>query len=195
MLPTGYLKTVIYMAEGRAFNGGLADRLRGIVSVYKLCKELNIAFKIHFTSPFVLKDYLLPNSYDWSILPDEICYNWNQARPCFIYTAGNSIKRQTFWAKHFFKERYKQIHVYTNMVIADKEYGGLFRELFKPTDKLESLVNYNRKQIRATGGGEDSLLSLSDFCNCWVISLNLKAIFWYCRIMKKRHSYINASIV
>jgi hypothetical protein len=153
ILPADYPKTVIYMADGRAFSGGLADRFRGIVSTYKLCKALNIAFKIHFISPFVLKDFLLPNNYDWSISPGEICYNWKQTKPCFIYTANNSMKRQTFWARHFFKARCKQIHVYTNMVIAEKEYGGLFWELFRPTPKLERLVDYNRKRITPNGGG------------------------------------------
>jgi hypothetical protein len=63
------------------------------------------------------------------------------------------MKRQTFWARFFFKERYKQIHVYTNMVIADKEYGCLFQELFKPTQDLEILADYNRKQITTDGWG------------------------------------------
>jgi hypothetical protein len=153
VLPAGYPKTVVYMADGRAFSGGLADRLRGIVSTYKLCKELNIAFKIHFTSPFFLKDFLLSAGYDWHISPGEICYNWKQARPCFIYTGNNSMERQAFWARHFFRERYKQVHVYTNMVIADKEYGGLFRELFRPTPDLETLVDYHRGQIKVMDGG------------------------------------------
>jgi hypothetical protein len=153
MLPADYPKTVIYMADGRAFNGGLADRLRGIASAYILCKELNIPFKIHFTSPFVLKDFLLPNVYDWSIFPDEICYNRKQARPCFIYTASFTAKQQTFWIKHFFKEKYKQIHVYTNAVIAEKEYGNLFRELFKPVATLESLIQYNLNRIILRNGG------------------------------------------
>lgn len=161
MLPTDYPKTVIYMADGRAFSGGLADRLRGIVSAYKLCKELNIAFKIHFISPFVLKDFLQPNSYDWSILPSEICYNPKQAKPCFIYTAGSSftVKQQMFWAKNFFKKNHKQIHVYTNMIIAGKEYGSLFYELFKPVFALESLIRYNLNHINSVlecktyGGG------------------------------------------
>jgi hypothetical protein len=51
-------------------------------------------------------------------------------------------------------EKYKQIHVYTNAVIAEKEYGDLFRELFKPVAALESLVQYNLNRIVSiTGGG------------------------------------------
>jgi hypothetical protein len=134
------------MADGRIICGGLSDRLRGIVSVYKLCKQLNLAFKINFTSPFNLNEYLLPNIYNWSILPDQICYNPKYTRPCFVWAYGKcprNIKQQTFWAKRFLKEYYKQIHIYTNMLIAEKEYSYLFKELFRPAPELERLIDYN----------------------------------------------------
>ena len=35
-------KTVICIYDGKIKNGGLADRLRGIVSVYSICKENKI---------------------------------------------------------------------------------------------------------------------------------------------------------
>jgi hypothetical protein len=141
------------MADGRIICGGLSDRLRGIVSVYKLCKQLNLAFKINFTSPFNLNEYLQPNTYDWGISPDEICYNPKYARLCFVWDYGNyprSIKQQTFWAKRFFRENYKQIHIYTNMLTAENEYGVLFKELFRPVTELENLIEHN---IRILGGG------------------------------------------
>ena len=159
-LPRDYTKTAVYMADGRVICGGLSDRLRGIVSVYKLCKQLNLAFKINFTSPFNLNEYLLPNIYDWSILPDEICYNTRYARPCFVGDYGNypdNIKQQTFWAKHFLKENYRQIHIYTNMIIAEKEYGMLFKELFKPVPELKELINYNVDIL----GGDGAFISVA----------------------------------
>jgi hypothetical protein len=161
LLPHDYTKTVIYMADGRIICGGLSDRLRGIVSVYKLCKELNLTFKINFISPFNLNEYLLPNTYNWSILPDEICYNRKQARPCFIWDHGNypltDIKKQEFWTKYFLNESHKQIHVYTNMLIAEKEYGMLFRELFKPTPELETLIDSNVRLL----GGKEAFISVA----------------------------------
>ena len=39
-------KRVICIYDGKIRNGGLADRLRGIVSVYEVCKEQNLDFKI-----------------------------------------------------------------------------------------------------------------------------------------------------
>jgi hypothetical protein len=154
LMPRDYPKTAVYMADGRCVLGGLSDRLRGIVSVYKFCKELNIAFKINFTNPFNLSDYLLPNIYDWHISPDEICYNEKQARPCFISDYGDfpsNIKSQTFWAKRFLREKFKQIHIYTNMLTAEKEYAALFHELFKPTPELRELIDYNVMKLGGTG--------------------------------------------
>jgi hypothetical protein len=141
------------MADGRTIVGGLSARLHGIVSAYKLCKELNIAFKINFTSPFNLNEYLLPNIYDWYISPDEICYNKKYAKPCFIaVTYSRNINDQIFWTKYFFKENYKQIHIYADTSFAEKEYGLLFRELFKPSVELINLIDYNVKMLGGGGG-------------------------------------------
>jgi hypothetical protein len=159
-LPDNYPKTVIYMADGRILVGGLSDRLNGMVSVYKLCKELNIRFKINFTSPFNLKDFLLPNVYDWSILPEEICYNSKQSMPRGIFTRPDCFhdnEAQEFWAKKFFCEDYKQIHIYTSMVTGKDEYGLLFHELFKPAIELENLIDYNLKRL----GGKGMFISVA----------------------------------
>jgi hypothetical protein len=160
LLSPDYPKTVIYMADGRIICGGLSDRLRGIVSVYKLCKEMNLTFRINFTSPFNLNEYLLPNTYDWSILPDEICYNKHQAQLCTVFDYGNypdNIKQQTLWAKRFLKEKYRQIHIYTNMVIVEKEYAMLFKELFKLSPELESLTDFHVKIL----GGNGAFISVA----------------------------------
>jgi hypothetical protein len=139
------------MADGREICGGLSSRLRSLVSVYKLCKELNIPFKINFTSPFHLNKYLLPNSYDWYISPDEICYNPKYAKPCFIAaTYSSNCDSRIFWTKYFLNENNKQIHIYSDVFFAEKEYGSLFRELFNVSDGLKTLIDYH---IKILGGG------------------------------------------
>jgi hypothetical protein len=152
-LPDDYPKTVIYMADGSEICGGLSSRLRSIVSVYKLCKELNIRFKINFTSPFNLNEYLLPNSYDWYISPNEINYNPKYAKPCFIAALySRNHDDRIFWAKHFLKEQYKQIHIHSDIFFAEKDYAFLFRELFKLSGELEALINYHVKILGGGGG-------------------------------------------
>lgn len=147
--PYNALKVIIYMADGKIRCGGLSDRFRGIISAYKLCKQMNFEFKINFSQPFKLQDYLLPNNYDWLIDNDSVSYNSNYAKPYFI-TSTSSVgdeKAQLFFANKYFRSNYKQIHLYTNMYFGDKEYGVLFRELFEPTDDLQALIDFNKKQI------------------------------------------------
>jgi hypothetical protein len=160
ILPDNYPKTVIYMADGRMAIGGLSDRLRAIISIFKLCKEMHLMFKINFINPFNLKDFLLPNIYDWSILPEEICYNSKLSKPVCIFTLPDRFhdtEAQAFWAKKFFNKACKQIHAYTNMYIAEKEYGVLFHELFKPAAELENLIDYNLKRL----GGKGEFISVT----------------------------------
>jgi hypothetical protein len=179
------------MADGKSECGGLSDRLRGMVSVYKLCKSLNMEFKIYFTNPFNLNEYLLPNIYDWTILPDEICYNKKEARPCFIWDYNNNTNSQEFWARHFLREKYKQIHLYTNKIFSEdaEEYGVLFKKLFKPTGELASLIDYHVKILNMGGGGDLSPLLLG-LCSYWAIlkKMTLCKYIWicqYCRTMKE----------
>jgi hypothetical protein len=183
LLPDGYPKTVVYMADGSEICGGLSSRLRSLVSCYKLCKELNIRFKLNFTSPFNLNEYLLPNTYDWYISPDEICYNPKYAKPCFLSsTYSRDYDDQIFWTKYFLKENYKQIHVYSDINFVEKEYGVLFRELFKVSDELETLIDYHVKILG--GGGGDLSLWVLDFYRYWATLRNM-AVYPYCRIMKR----------
>jgi len=144
------IRTILYMADGKIRSGGLADRFRGMVSVYKLCLEWNLNYKINFSEPFELESFLSPNEYDWRIDKKDIIYNKKNALPVFI-TSTSSIgdeKVQKYFAqKYFFKKDYSQIHLFTNMYVADKEYGILFKRLFKPTRALEELINQNLKDI------------------------------------------------
>ena len=71
--------TVIYMANGYTWHGGLADRLKGIVSLYAWCSDHSKPFKINFCHPFRLHNYLIPNEYDWQIADEDISYN-----PCEV---------------------------------------------------------------------------------------------------------------
>ncbi|WP_146212761.1 hypothetical protein [Dysgonomonas alginatilytica] len=51
----------IYIADGRVNHGGLADRLRGLVSLFDYCQMKGLQFKANFNDYFVLKSYLIEN--------------------------------------------------------------------------------------------------------------------------------------
>lgn len=150
-------KIVVFMVTAdTTFNMGLADRLRGLTSVYKICKEKNVPFRIYFKVPNLI-DYLEPNLYDWRISDDELCYDTNVVYPCALMTfrANLDDKLQSFAhskiLKHYLKKPYRQIHIYTNMVASENEYGTLFKELFKPTPLLQECVDKHLAEIGGTG--------------------------------------------
>ena len=147
-------KRVICIFDGKIKNGGLADRLRGIVSVYEVCKEQNIDFKILFTSPFRLSEFLEPNNVDWEIKEHELNYNTTITDISYIDTFTGSdyeAKRQKQWFRQEFKKKYKEFHVRTNAIFSyNGNYSILFNELFKPSPKLQSSIE-RQKEILGAG--------------------------------------------
>ena len=49
-----YFRGAILMFDGKANQPGLADCLRGMTTVYHICKTLNLPFKIYYRYPFTL---------------------------------------------------------------------------------------------------------------------------------------------
>ena len=139
--------------DGKIKNGGLADRLRGIVSVYEVCKELDIELKIIFNSPFELSSFLVPNKVDWTIERKDLNYNTNVTDICYIDTKTGSAyeaKRQKQWFRKEFKKRYKEFHIRTNAIFAyDGDYSTLFNELFRLSPRLQASID-KQKEILGT---------------------------------------------
>ena len=106
--------TIISMFDGRLYHCGLADRLRGISSVYHFCKTQSRGFKLNFIHPFELTNYLIPNCYDWRINPDSIIYNLSLSKPITLFCDGtpNEIMRHRF----FWKEHVPQINKFISIL-------------------------------------------------------------------------------
>ena len=155
-------KMVIFMVTAETtFNMGLADRLRGITSVYKVCKEMGVPFKLYFKVPNMI-DYLEPNKYNWVIEEKDLCYDTKYTYPCTLltYHANLNSMLQSFAhktiLKHYINKPYQQIHVHTNMVASEKEYGQLFKELFKPTPLLQEQLDIHLPRL----GGEKTYIAM-----------------------------------
>ena len=155
-------KNVIFSVTAETtFNMGLADRLRGVTSVYRVCKEVGVPFKLHFKVPNMI-DYLEPNEYDWKIDEKDICYDTKYTYPCTLLTfhANLNSKLQSFAQrsilKYYINKPYQQIHVHTNMVASEKEYGKLFKELFKPTSLLQEQLDVHLPQL----GGKQQYIAM-----------------------------------
>lgn len=144
-------KKVICIFEGASIAGGLADRLRGIVSVYSVCKELNVDFKLFFVEPFNLENYLVPNEYDWRIDRSDINYSLESTTLLILDTTEDSKyqrKKQHDYLYKKIKQASDQIHVYSNASFSyDLNYKNLFHELFKPSTRLQTTLDSNFTNI------------------------------------------------
>lgn len=134
-------------------NGGLCDCLHGLVSAYYVAKKYNNQFRIVFSVPFSLTDYLLPNQFDWRIDTDMIDY-----RSCFVYHVPMMLGRfHATWAEErSFHYRYLcrvarrkgTKLLYSNAhLVGEEEFSQLFSELFRPSPELQSQIDFHLSQI------------------------------------------------
>lgn len=122
-----------------------ADRFRGMVSLYKIARDIGVEFKINFTSPFELTDYLIPNKYDWRINQKDIVYDSSESVICTL--VHNTVELDAVQKIQKLLKNYNQIHITTNMHSADSEYSAMFDYLFRPSPGLSKLTNINLSGI------------------------------------------------
>lgn len=138
-------KIVICPYEGFLEGGGLADRLRGILSTFYICKKLNVPFRLVFSSPFSLKNYLMPNKYNWLDEHNMLRYDIPKENVLILDTTQESAyqkRQQKKWLEKKIRQRNGQIHVYTNASFSyDNGYHKLFHELFRPSEELQKSID------------------------------------------------------
>lgn len=156
---------VVSMFCGNVAGGGLADRLRGAVSTYIISKLCGRPFRLYFTYPFKLEDYLVPNKYDWSISTDEVTFSKEQSVIALSETIDDS-KSERLMQKQKLIDKVKrsmnlQTHVYTNAAFCyDQGFVDTFNYLFKPAPRLLQHLNKIKSEI----GGPYMTIS-ARFCN------------------------------
>lgn len=138
----------IAMVDGQSFHGGMCDRFKGIVSLYAYCKYLNIPFRIRYTYPFKLEDYLSPATYNWILKENEYTDNPLYIRVLYMrgeHLAKRLLKLKTTKQVHYYSNRDCLVHIneaYTkgNGNLKKYNWGELFCELFKPGPVLEERI-------------------------------------------------------
>lgn len=127
---------IVVCFDGHIQHGGLADRLRGIVSVYSWCREHNVPFYINYTSPLELTNWLVPNEYDWFLPASHLSYNSKIALP-FVMIGWDNVEEVHAMLSflHFIHPK-KQLHIYCNSNPKKDSFHLLFKELFKLEDSL-----------------------------------------------------------
>jgi len=130
---------------------GLADRLKGIVSLYAFCNMKSIPFRCEFTFPFDLSLFFEPNQYDWQLKDGEKSLFSSDVRVLIVQGEGNG--KRLLWLK-----TKKQVHAYLNRdylpIYKNKyhvsfDWGELFHELFKPTEKLNREISDHLNRINS----------------------------------------------
>ncbi len=136
------------MLDGRRIHGGLSDRFWGIISTYQYCKKHKIDFKINFTSPYNLEEFLLPNKVNWQINPNEITYGFPSSRPRYLSVFSHNRTEMATYCEKVLGQKCHQLHLYTNTrSIQNEEYSKLFNELFKLNPRLENSIYEIRKNL------------------------------------------------
>ncbi len=150
---TNQRKTVVFMADGFRRASGLADRLRGIVSLYGYCLDNDLDFRINFTHPFQLQKYMQPAYADWLITPEEMCWNSRDARAFHLVTVNNhdrhrEVKYQRRRLQKCLGKRWlRQAHVYTAFDCEDERFEYLFNRLFRPAPQVQTVVNNIQQRL------------------------------------------------
>lgn len=133
---------IVMMVDGRCVHGGLADRIRGIVTVYDYCKEKGIPFYLHYVYPFKLEDYFEPNRYDWRITDKQISYHPEEALPVLLQVKLLPNKLHRLYLNHLItKYPERQLHIYSNALFADSRFSQNFSDLFRPTFRLQEALS------------------------------------------------------
>lgn len=140
----------VMRVDGRGYHGGMTDRFKGIISWWHYCQKHSLEFKIHYTYPFNLTEYLVPNDYNWYIKESKIPNSIFNTR-IFYGRGENGSRLERLNTK-------KNIWYYGNLDLGkflkyepyNLPWGETFHKLFKPSELLENHLNICRKEI----GGE-----------------------------------------
>ena len=147
----GSLKSITLVFNGEVYNGGLTDKLQAIASVYFWCKQNHIDFKVYFSSPFLLTDYLSPHSFNWNTDSDTLDYDGACPKALFSYRIYFGEKKNEALHRKSLDELMKcgkeKIHLYSNTSCYDEHYAECFNELFVPVQPLETELAVFQEQI------------------------------------------------
>lgn len=137
---------VVFMSDEKWVSGGICDKFRGIVSLYLICEKYECNFKINWTYPFQLLDYLIPNKIDWRY-NEEFVRN-KDSKPIQMMSyhdyfdieeKANQRKRLEYILKD--NKRFRELHVYTNAHFGNDNFHRIFTRLFKPSEHINLLLN------------------------------------------------------
>lgn len=152
----------VAMVDGESFHGGMCDRFKGIISLYAYCKYHGLPFRIRYTYPFRLDDYLSPAAYDWTLKAGEYTDNLLYSRVLYMrgeHLATRLLKLKTHKQIHFYSNRDCLAHI-NDAYGVRFDWGDLFCELFTPGEALKERIAQTKKAL-----GSDYVAAVFRFQN------------------------------
>lgn len=146
-------RVLIQLVDGRDYQGGLTDRLKGIVSASCVAQIKGRSFKINHSSPFELSDYLEPNKVDWAIVDKaDVSKNFFQARLFHFRKADGKggLQRIEKVGSILQMHCYCKGELYQALEKKDGTYfdwGNEFKRLFKPKPDLQKRIEFCKNSI------------------------------------------------
>lgn len=144
--------TAVFMADGKINHGGLADRLRGIASCYDAAVSAGRVFKIHFTSPMPLENYLVPATVDWTIPASRLSFHPAFSKAFFSEQRGFSEAERQFQLRRIsriMESPLAQVHIYTNAdTLMPSRFAEIFHLLFRPSRQVADAVDEIKTRLQ-----------------------------------------------
>lgn len=141
----GDISMIVCPFDGRVCHGGTTDRIRGILSTYAEAKRRGIPFRISWTTPFKLEDYLVPATFDWRISREEMTFEKGKSIPVVIQDYPN--EESDIILKSALDSLSGELHIYSNSDSETGHYKALYEELFMPSETLRNAVESHKRVL------------------------------------------------
>ncbi|MDR0303461.1 MAG: FkbM family methyltransferase [Chitinispirillales bacterium] len=150
--------TLIYMANDTRIKGGWVARLGAMLALYRIAKDNGFNFKINFTKPFKLLDFMTPNKYDWRIEEKDVVFSQKTISVSMLTSNLRYLYPETitFYDRSKFENfliglngKYGQIqcHLDSAEPLVLGKFSELFNELFVLSDELKERIDFHKQKI------------------------------------------------
>lgn len=131
--------------------GGITDCFKSIVSLYEFCLKNNLKFKIYKNSPFDFSEYFQPSKYNWNVSDSEFRIMLD-SNVLHVWLSNDPMYKENTWRYQqdtllylLNSNQFEYIFVYYSA--PHKLSSKSFNELFKPTLKLQNVINDFKDKI------------------------------------------------
>lgn len=158
-------KQIIMIFDGKVKQGGLVDRLKGIISGFEIAEKIDAEFKIYFVSPFDLSVFLQPNHYDWTANTEDLYWNPFQTKVIHIHNLFNinplELIKKANKSKIFLFANVDYLQI-MNPAVSVQVLNVLWKQHF---DKLFIKSSYLESALKNLQMGTDGVAIHSRFTN------------------------------